>query len=123
MGAGVGWTSYLTDVFRFLDGSGSLIGGTWGVSGIFYCYAAITTNGGYAFSVIRSINSCGNGTSSCVLGVVGSDYVRGATIGNGFYIANDGERGAVKLQLSVINPTSAAGYVVGISITFVGHIV
>jgi hypothetical protein len=107
--------SSTTDVFRFLNQSGSLIGLSI-INGHFYVYAE--TVGGNSFSGTYSIITNGNGTLQASLTTINT-VTRGTSPVSAVQIANDGSGGAIKLQI-VTNSSTGTTYFA--QVMFVGMV-
>lgn len=115
--------SSTTDIFRFLDMSGTLLGAFF-INGILIVNVIDQANGANNSSYVLYLTTAGDGTTDSHIDVfmsfsggLASSIVRGTAIVTSFTLANDGAGGQVKVQLN----TPASGKTVTTRATFIGQ--
>jgi hypothetical protein len=110
-------TSTTSDIFRFLNSAGSLIGGGT-ISGKLYISVVDTATGGNQSQFEYRILSSGNGTAQLAFTQVAAN-VRGTSPAATIAAVNDGGGGNIKIQLTTQSSGISGAYVF---CTFIGHL-
>lgn len=110
-------TSTTADVFRFIDGAGTLIGLS-GVAGTFYVYSVRSDTGANAVTNIYNYTNTGNGATNYSMTNMGGD-VRGTSPMIALTIVADGAGGAAKLQATT---PAQVGFTTRVTVFFVGYV-
>lgn len=105
-----------TEIFRFLDQTGTLIG-TQFISGTFYINVVDEANPNNNTSVVRVIDTTGNGSTNASSSGLDA-AIRGTAVISGFAVQNDGGGGGAKYAITTPNN----GLTVTVRTMFIGMV-